>query len=199
MSFDGDDGDDDGWVLSGDAWTLVLAAAEHAVDDYSYDLESLRAGTMLFADTSMYQVLPPLQLARYDAAFAEAFVAATSAVTAKLRRAHGEAWPYPTEALLGCVGEELAMEAILAEAEIQADIRLESGALSASGRARLMEDVEMLREVSFKDRDFEFLFDPQKDGGVEDPGLQAQMGFMNLTFADWFSPFWEDDDPFSPA
>ena len=54
------------------------------------------------------------------------------------------------------------------------------------------------REVSFKDRDFEFLFDPGKDGAVEDPDLQTQMGFVNLRFADWFSPFWEDEDPFSP-
>ena len=195
MGFDGDDD----WALSGEAWELILAAADQVLDDYRADLESLRAGTQAFGDTAMFQQLPPLHLARYDAAFAEAFLTATDGVATKLRRAHEEAWPYPTEALLGSVAEELAMEAILVEAECQADLLLDSRALSPSRQAELMEEIEDLREVSFKDRDFEFLFDAGKDGAVEDPGLQTQMGFLNLTFADWFSPFWEDDDPFSPA
>ncbi len=192
MDFDGDND----WALSGEAWGLILAAADQVLDDYRADLESLQAGTQAFGDTAMFQQLPPLHLARYDAAFAEAFLTATDGVATKLRRAHEEAWPYPTEALLGSVAEELAMEAILVEAELQADLLLDSGALSPSRQAELMEEIEDLREVSFKDRDFEFLFDPGKDGVVEDPGLQTQMGFLNLTFADWFSPFWEDDDPF---
>ncbi len=195
MSFD----EDDDWALSGEAWELVLAAADHVVDDYRDDLESLRAGTQAFRDTAMFQQLPPLRLARYDAAFAEAFLTATNGVATKLRRAHEEAWPYPTEALLGSVAEELAMEAILVGAEFQADLLLDSGALSPSRQAELTEEFEVLREVSFKDRDFEFLFDAGKDGAVEDPDLQTQMGFLNLTFADWFNPFWEEDDPFSPA
>jgi hypothetical protein len=195
MSFD----EDDDWALSGEAWELVLAAADHVVDDYRDDLESLLAGTQAFRDTAMFQQLPPLHLARYDAAFAEAFLTATNGVATKLRRAHEEAWPYPTEALLGSVAEELAMEAILVGAEFQADLLLDSGALSPSRQAELTEEFEVLREVSFKDRDFEFLFDAGKDGAVEDPDLQTQMGFLNLTFADWFNPFWEEDDPFSPA
>jgi len=194
MGFDGDDD----WALSGEAWELILAAADQVLDDYRADLVSLQAGTEAFSDTALFQQLPPLHVARYDAAFAEAFLTATDAVATKLRRAHEEAWPYPTEALLGCVAEELAMEAILVEAELQADLRLDSRALSPSRRAELMEEIEDLREVGFKDRDFEFLFDPGKDGAVEDPDLQTQMGFVNLRFADWFSPFWEDEDPFSP-
>jgi len=194
MGFDGDND----WALSGEAWELILAAADQVLDDYRADLESLQAGTEAFSDTAMFQQLPPLHVARYDAAFAEAFLTATNGVATKLRRAHEEAWPYPTEALLGCVAEELAMEAILVEAECQADLLVDSRALSPSLRAELMEEIEDLREVSFKDRDFEFLFDPGKDGAVEDPDLQIQMGFVNLRFADWFSPFWEDEDPFSP-
>jgi hypothetical protein len=194
MGFDGDDD----WALSGEAWELILAAADQVLDDYRADLESLQAGTEAFSDTAMFGQFPPLHVARYDAAFAEAFLTATDAVATKLRRAHEEAWPYPTEVLLGCVAEELAMEAILVEAELQADLRLDNGALSPSRRAELMEEIEDLRNVSFKDRDFEFLFDPGKDGAVEDPALQTQMGFVNLRFADWFSPFWEDEDPFSP-
>ena len=116
MGFDGDND----WALSSEAWVLILAAADHVVDDYRDDLESLREGTRAFRDTARFQPLPPLHLARYDAAFAEAFLTATNGVATKLRRAHEEAWPYPTEALLGSVAEELAMEAILVEAELQA-------------------------------------------------------------------------------
>jgi hypothetical protein len=84
--------------------------------------------------------LSPLHFGRYDEAFAEAFLAATRAEAAKLRRAYEEGWPY--------------------------------------------------------DRDFELLVEPRKDGALDDLGLEAQMGFLNLRFADWFLPFWEDYDPF---
>ena len=133
MGFDGDDD----WALSAEGWALILAAADQVLDNYRADLESLRAGTQAFGDTAMFQQLPPLHLARYDAAFAEAFLTATNGVATKLRRAHEEAWPYPTEALLGSVAEELAMEAILVGAELQADLLLDSRALSPSGQAEL--------------------------------------------------------------
>jgi hypothetical protein len=87
MGFDGDDD----WALSGEAWELILAAADQVLDDYRADLESLQAGTEAFSDTAMFQQLPPLHVARYDAAFAEAFLTATDAVATKLRRAHEEA------------------------------------------------------------------------------------------------------------
>jgi len=174
--------------LSDDGWNLILAGGDHVVDDFADDLEALRSGRLGFKDTSMFRALPPLHLGRYDEAFAEAFLAATRAVAAKLRRAHQEGWPYPSEGLLGSVADELAMEAILVGAEVQAELRMEV--------VQLDDEIETLREVSFKDRDFEFLFEPRKDGAVEDPGLQAQMGFVNLRFADWFLPFWEDYDPF---
>ena len=38
-------------------------------------------------------------------------------------------------------------------------------------------------------------FEPRKDGAIEDPGLEAQMGFLNIRSADWLLPFWEDYDP----
>src|SRR2546421_5287868 len=147
MGFDGDND----WALSSEAWVLILAAADHVVDDYRDDLESLREGTRAFRDTARFQPLPPLHLARYDAAFAEAFLTATNGVATKLHRAHEEAWPYPTEALLGSVAEELAMEAILVEAECQADLLLDSRALSPSGQAERMEEVDDLPDVGVKD------------------------------------------------
>jgi hypothetical protein len=120
----------------------------------------------------MLDALPPLQLARYDAPFAEAFLDATKSVAGKLSRAREEAWPYPSGPLLGSVAEELAMEAILAGAEALVELRLDSGAISSSARAKIAEEIEILRDLSFKDRDFEFLFHAEKDGAIEDPDLQ---------------------------
>ncbi len=197
MDIDEDDDDDQAWTLSEDWWDLILAAADYVVDTFNEDLESLRSGEVDFKDVSMLDALPPLHLARYDAQFAEAFLDATKSVASKLKRAREEAWPYPSEALLGSVAEEFAMEAILAESEALAELQLHSGVLSSSAQAEVAEAIEMLRDLSFKDRDFEFLFHVEKDGAVEDPDLQAQLGLANLRFADWFSPFW-DEDPFNP-
>jgi len=122
------------------------------------------------------------------------FLAATRAVAAKLRRAYEEGWPYPSEGLarLGC--RRPRHEGDPGGAKAQAELRME--VLSPSRRAQPNDESETLREVSFSDRDFELLFEPRKHGALEDPGLEAQMGFLNLTFADWFLPFWEDYDPF---
>ena len=53
MDFDGDND----WALSGEAWGLILAAADQVVDDYKDDLEELRAGTQAFGDTAIFQQL----------------------------------------------------------------------------------------------------------------------------------------------
>ena len=184
MGFD----DDNDWALSDDGWNLLLAGADCVVDDFVADLEALGSGRLSFKDTSMFHALPPLYLGRYDQPLAEAFLAATRAVTAKLRRRHEEGLPYPSEGLLGSVAEEMAMEAILVGAEVQADLRTDAGILSSSRRVQLDEEIETIRDVTFEDRDFEILFEPQKDGAAEDAALQAQLGFVNLRFADWFTP-----------
>src|ERR1700731_4326880 len=113
MSFDGDHD----WALSDGGWNLILAGGNHVVDAFADDLEALRSGRLGFKDTSMLQA--PLHLGRYDEAFAEAFLAATRVVAAKLRGVYEEGWPYPSEGLLGSVADELAMEAILLGAEAQ--------------------------------------------------------------------------------
>jgi hypothetical protein len=174
MGFDGDDN----WALSDDGWNLILAGGDHVVDDFADDLEALRSGRVGFKDPSMFPALPRPHLGRYDEAFAKVFLAATRAVAAKLRRAYAEGWPYPSEGLLGSVADELATEAILVGAEAQDELRME--VLSPSRRAQLNDESETLREVSFNDRDFELLFELRKDGVLEDPGLEAQMGFLNL-------------------
>jgi hypothetical protein len=98
----------------------------------------------------MFQALPPLHLGRYDDAFTEAFVAATRAVAARLRRACEEGGPTHRTGLLGSVADDLAMKAILGGAKAQADLRME--VLSPSRRAQPNDESETLREVSFNDR-----------------------------------------------
>lgn len=198
MDIGRDEDDDQEWTLPDDGWDLILAAANCVVHTFKDDLESLRSGQLEFKDLSMLDALPPLQLPRYDVSFAQAFLDATKSVAGKLSRAREAAWPYPSEALLGSVAEELAMEAILAEAETLVELRLDSGAVVSSAAARFADQIELLRDLSFQDRDFEFLFHAEKDGATEDPDLQIQLGFANLRFADWFSNFW-DEDPFNPA
>ncbi|MQB02005.1 MAG: hypothetical protein GEU78_17375 [Actinobacteria bacterium] len=168
------------------------------VDAFREDVRALRAGEAGFADTSMFAHLPPLHLARYDVDFADRFLAATEAVAGKLRRARQAGWPYPSEDLLGSVAEERAMEEILAQADAHLELGVEVGDISCEREPGLAEDIETLREVSFKDRDFEWLFQPAAHGLVEDLRVDAQLRFMNLRFAEWFRPFWEGFDPFRP-
>lgn len=189
MGFDGDDD----WALSDDGWNLILAGGDHVVDDSADDLEALRSGRLGFKDTSMFPA-PPF----------------TSAGTT--RRSERPSWRRPGPWRRSCVGRTLragpARRRRTARlgcrrarhggdpggSGVQAELRME--VLSPSRRAQLNDESETPREVSFNDRDFELLFEPRRDEVLEDPGLEAQMGFLNLRFADWLLPFWEDYDPF---
>lgn len=186
---DFDDEDDATWVLSDECWGLLLTAVEVAVDEFGEDLEELGSGRRTFGETSMCLVVPRLFLARYDAAFAAAFLEATRSVGTKLQEARAQGQPYPNEDLPGCVAEELALDAILDAAELQIDLRTDEGILTPERQEQLLEEIRMLRDVAFADRDFVFLFDPSKDGAVEDPGLTAHMRFCNLGYDEWFTPF----------
>jgi hypothetical protein len=51
------------------------------------------------------------------------------------------------------------------------------------------EELETLQELSFEDRDFEWLYDFSQDGVTDDPEVSRLAGFANLRFDDWFQPF----------
>ena len=186
---DFDDEDDATWALSDECWGLLLSAVEVAVDEFREDLVDLGTGRRTFGGTSMCLAVPRLFLARYDAAFAAAFLEATRTVGTKLQEARAQGKPYPDEDLPGCVAEELALDAILDAAKVQIDLRTDEGLLTLERQEQFLEEIAMLRDVAFADRDFEFLFDASKDGAVEDPGLAAHMRFCNLAYDDWFTPF----------
>jgi hypothetical protein len=85
------------------------------------------------------------------------------------------------------VAEELALRAILAEAEAILE------------RDRIAGDFELYRGEAFQDQDHEFLFDPAYDG-IEDSEVGRQMAIAHLRFDEWFAPFWNVPyvHPFAP-
>jgi CTP:molybdopterin cytidylyltransferase MocA len=141
MGFDGNDD----WALSDDGWKLLLAGGDYVVHDFAEDLEALQSGRLTFTGGDQSR---------------------GSEAASGVRG--GLALPVRRTARLGA--DELAMEAMLVGAEVQADLHMDAGILSSSRRVQLNDEIETMREV--------------------------QMGFVNLRFADWFSPFWGNHDPF---
>jgi hypothetical protein len=113
------------------------------------DMVALRRGES-FADTTMADYLPPSHRHRYDQLFAKRFLA--------------------------CVGEELALHALIERAESM----LNPGIADA--------DFSALYEAAFEDEDFVLLFDPQWDG-IENAEAGARLGVANLRPDAWFAPF----------
>jgi hypothetical protein len=144
----------------GDAAVIVL-------DQYLEDLVNLGRGDS-FDQTAMSDALPRKYLPRYDLLFAKAFVVCVSTVSWKLQS--------PDEQELACVAEELALNAIVGQAQTLLETR---------GRAVDLGDVY---EEAFQDVDFAFLFDARFDG-IEESELADHLRMANLRFDDWFKPF----------
>jgi len=82
----------------------------------------------------------------------------------------------PDHQQLACVAEELALYAIINQAQVDLDLR------------GLEADLDAVYEEAFQDTDFEFLFDPKFDG-IEESEMDEFSGMTNLRFEDWFTPF----------
>jgi hypothetical protein len=131
------------------------------------DVVALRRGES-FADTTMADYLPPSHRHRYDQLFAKRFLACVYTVAWKLVS--------PDPQVLACVGEELALHALIERAESM----LNPGIADA--------DFSALYEAAFEDEDFVLLFDPQWDG-IENAEAGARLGVANLRPDAWFAPF----------
>lgn len=112
--------------------------------------------------------LPRKYLPRYDFLFAKEFVVCVSTVIWKLQS--------PDHQQLACVAEELALNAIINQAQVDLELR------------GLEADLDDVYEEAFQDSDFEFLFDPKFDG-IEESEMAEFSGMANLRFEDWFKPF----------
>lgn len=148
----------------------ALSTAVHVViDEFLDDIVALQRGDR-FADTSMAHYLPSTSAHRYDLLFAKRFLACVFTVAWKLQSPDAQA--------LACVGEELALHALIQSAEAILDHK---GTVA---------DFGSLSEMAFEDGDFALLFDPRWDG-IEASHQARRIGMANLRFDDWLAPFRE--------
>jgi hypothetical protein len=124
----------------------------------------------------MSTYLPPRYWRVYSPLFSKQFLICVLTVAWKL----GAVETYR----LSCVGEELALHAIIDAAKLMLDIN--------GGTA----DFDGFENAAFLDIDFEILFDSKLDGFEETPAADV-LRVANLRFEDCFSPF-RDDDPVHP-
>jgi hypothetical protein len=154
----------------------ALATAIHVlIDEFLDDFVALQRGEQ-FADTGMATYLPSAYGYRYNLLFAKRFLACVYTVAWKLYS--------PDPQALACVGEELALHALIQCAEVILDGK------------RTEADFGLLRETAFEDEDYTLLFDPQWDG-IDESEHGRQLGMANLRYDDWFIPF-RDEDPVHP-
>jgi hypothetical protein len=156
-------------ILRADHERALSTAIHVLIDEFLDDMVALRRGER-FADTGMADHLPSTYCHRYDLLFAKRFLACVFTVAWKLHS--------PDPQILACVGEELALHALIQRAE---------GILEGKGAEP---DFDLLCETAFEDEDYALLFDPQWDG-VEDSVLGRRLGVANLHFDEWFHSFRE--------
>ena len=154
----------------------ALATAVHVlIDEFLDDIVALQRGEQ-FADTGMSTYLPFAYGHRYNLLFAKRLLACVYTVAWKLHS--------PDSQALACVGEELALHALIQSAEAILD---DKGTEA---------DFDLLRETAFEEEDYMLLFDPQWDG-IEKSEHGQRLGMANLRYDDWFIPF-RDEDPVHP-
>jgi hypothetical protein len=156
-------------LLSSEQEDALRSAAVTLLDEFFSDVGHLEAGGD-FADTEMAGYLPARFLPKYDHLFAKEFLVCVATVASKLAG--------PGHSMLACVGEELALHAIVDMAAAVLDLRGEEA------------DLGDFLELANEDRDYELLFDMAWDG-IEDSDTGRDMRVANLAFDDWFKPFRE--------
>jgi len=162
-------------MLSTEQEEALRRATVVLLDRFFADIGHLEAGGD-FADTDMVEYLPPRFASKYDHLFAKEFLICMATVAAKLVS--------PRHSMLACVGEELALHALVTEAD---------GILEARGSEV---DLADLLELATEDADYELLFSMAWDG-IEDSDTAREEGMANLAFDDWFRPF-RQTDPVHP-
>jgi hypothetical protein len=140
------------------------------IDSIIQDIEILFAGKPWIETMMLSKYLPKNYVHRYDVTLAKQFLDTVMAVAYKFQDQEAF-WT------LNSVAEQMAMYAILAEAEGYAE----------TYNAKI--DITKLTDLLFYDIDFELLFDPRFDGFEDDEEFKAAHGMENLSFKDWFKPF----------
>ena len=155
-------------LINQDHRKALHAAVQILTDRFSEDLALLDESED-FSQTSMESFLPRKNLRRYGPGFARRFFVCMIVVGGKLFSKKREE--------LCCVAEELALNAIIEQAE---------SVLEMMGGKEA--DYSALIDSAFQDLDFEILFNDELDG-FEATEAAKQMGVGYLRFDDWFTQF----------
>lgn len=125
-----------------------------------------------FAEMDVAAHLPPRYAHYYDGLFAKEWTTTVAVVGWKLSQRE--------RPMFSCLAEELALNALIREAEVQ--LELHGG---RSDHARWGD----FRDWALEDQDFLYLFDPAFDGIEDDAVAKERFTFVGLPFAEWFMPF----------
>lgn len=158
-------------MLSSDQEDALRRATVTLLDRFFADIGYLESGGE-FSATDMVAYLPARFVSKYDHLFAKEFLVCVAAVAGKVVS--------PRHSTLACVGEELALHALVTEAD---------EILEARGAGV---DLGDFLNLATEDADYELLFSMAWDG-IEDSDTAREEGMANLAFDDWFRPFRETD------
>jgi len=162
-------------LVSERAWTALRGGLVRLVDELQIDVECLLAdggsfGIRRFQDTHAFDHLPDKYLPSYDVGTIRRLLVCVVVVGWKL-------FDPEHEHRLCCVGEELALSAIVNRARTWLETEEEEPV-----------DLSGVEDLAFEDSDFLTLFDPSLDG-IEDTPTGEYLMMANLKLRDWFTPF----------
>lgn len=166
---------EDDFRLGEETWEALILAAHDVEEMLREDVELTRSGVSI-TEANLAHFMPRRFIPRYDLVFVERLARTSADLAERLERAQKSGLvPYAT--FLNSVAEEMLMSQV---------IQL---AIEGANSEKVVDDLEALQELSFEDRDFEWLYDLSQDGVVGDPEVSRVAGFANLNFHDWFKPF----------
>ncbi len=162
-------GDTSRSTLPADHWKALNAASDILIDEFSEDVGHLLNGRD-FDTTWMSNYLPPQFRQKYTALLAKKVLVCVVVVAWKLEQ--------PTSWPLACVGEQLALRALIERAEMELDLQGKEA------------DYGDFWELAFPDTDILMLFDPAWDG-IEDSDIADYLGARALAPKNWFDPLYD--------
>ncbi|HDH26385.1 MAG TPA: hypothetical protein ENH00_09360 [Actinobacteria bacterium] len=154
--------------LPTDHCQALKAACDILIDEFPEDVGRLLHGGD-FVETWMSNYLPPQFTTKYTPLLAKKMLVCVVTVAWKL--VQPGSWP------LACVGEQLALHALIERAEIAMELDGEQA------------DFADFRELAFPDSDILMLFEPSFDG-IEDSDVGDYLGLGNLAPKHWFDPLY---------
>lgn len=170
-------------VLSRAARHALLEAIKRLTDDALYSVIAMMNDGRAFAETRIAGYYPFPQLPRYTPAVVRKLVVCLLIA--------GVEFAQPRRYERACVGEELAVNALMAHAEWEYT-EFEGFLAEAEERpsvpASTALNFDSFVDAALDDTDFAFLFDASVDGLMNVEGAE-HLGFANLEFADWMVAF----------